>query len=201
MRTGPCYRAAQLSGAAIQMIDIHTISEAFSASECDAILVVARSAEAQEAGLLRQATDHNLRRADLVWLDDVDGAGWVMDRIIDLVRHANREVFDFALTEFAESPQVARYGAEKQGHFTWHSDIGDGPLAARRKLTMVVQLSDPESYDGGRLEVMPSAQVITAPVGRGNATLFPSYLLHRVTPVTEGERHSLTIWAHGPRFR
>ncbi|SDC45683.1 2OG-Fe(II) oxygenase [Ruegeria marina] len=183
------------------MIDIHTISDAFSPIECDAILVVARTAETQEAGLVRQATDHNLRRADLVWLDDVEGTGWVMDRIIDLVRRANRDVYDFALTEFAESPQVARYGAEKQGHFTWHSDIGDGPLAARRKLTMVVQLTEPEGYQGGRLEVMPSAHVVTAAAGRGSATLFPSYLLHRVTPVTEGERHSLTIWAHGPRFR
>lgn len=183
------------------MLDIHTISEAFSPAECDAILVVASTTEAKEAGLVRQATDHNLRRAELVWLDEVEGTGWVMDRIIDLVRRANRDAYDFALTEFAESPQVARYTAEKQGHFTWHADIGDGTVAARRKLTMVVQLSDPEAYEGGRLEVMPSANVVTAATARGSATLFPSYLLHRVTPVTKGERHSLTIWAHGPRFR
>ncbi len=183
------------------MLEIHTIPDAFTAAQCDEILVLARSSEAQEAGLVRQATDHNLRRAELVWLDDVEGTGWIMDRIIDLVRHANREAYDFALTDFSESPQVARYGAERQGHFTWHADIGDGPVAARRKLTMVVQLSDPEGYEGGALQVMPSAQEIEAPRTRGSATLFPSFLLHRVTPVSAGERHSLTIWAHGPRFR
>ena len=42
---------------------------------------------------------------------------------------------------------------------------------------------------------------VTAGIARGTATLFPSYMLHRVTPVTEGIRHSLTVWAHGPAFR
>jgi len=48
---------------------------------------------------------------------------------------------------------------------------------------------------------MPSNTIFAAPKTRGTATLFPSYLLHRVTPVTQGERFSLTIWAHGPQFR
>ena len=96
---------------------------------------------------------------------------------------------------------MARYGAEREGHFDWHSDIGEGALASKRKLTMVVQLSAPGAYEGGALEVMPSHHVIQACREQGSATLFPSVLLHRVTPVTEGERHSLTIWAHGPAFR
>jgi PKHD-type hydroxylase len=148
-----------------------------------------------------QTTQHDIRRADLVWIDDVPDADWVMDRIIDIVAAANRDAFDVALREFGESAQVARYGAERAGHFDWHSDIGTGTWAAQRKLTMVVQLTDPAAYDGGLLQVWPSNAVITAPMARGSATLFPSYLLHRVTPVTAGERHSLTIWAHGPRFR
>ena len=183
------------------MIKVHSIPGAFGADDCNAIVEFARGATASDARLVGQARDHNIRRADLVWLDDVPGTGWVMDRIIDTVRAANRDAFDFALQDFSESAQVARYGAERQGHFHWHSDIGEGQLAARRKLTMVVQLSDPQDYEGGALEVWPSSAVITAPRTRGTATLFPSYLLHRVTPVTAGERHSLTIWAHGPAFR
>jgi PKHD-type hydroxylase len=124
-----------------------------------------------------------------------------MDRMIDLVRDANRDVFDFDITEFAESPQVARYGAEREGHFDWHSDIGEGRLAERRKLTIVVQLSEPDAYDGGTLEVMPSAGALSADRTRGAAILFPSFVLHRVTPVTRGERHSLTVWCHGAPFR
>ena len=114
---------------------------------------------------------------------------------------ANRDVFDFDITDFAESAQVARYGAEREGHFGWHSDVGEGRLAERRKLTIVVQLSEPDAYRGGDLEVMPGAGIIAADRARGVATLFPAFVLHRVTPVTVGERHSLTVWCHGAPFR
>jgi PKHD-type hydroxylase len=96
---------------------------------------------------------------------------------------------------------VARYGAERKGHFDWHSDIGEGVIARQRKLTMVAQLSEPRDYEGGALEVWPSNAILAAPRDRGTLTFFPSYLLHRVTPVTAGERFSLTQWAHGPSFR
>lgn len=183
------------------MITVHSVPQAFSAEDCDRIVGYTQQVAASDARLVGNTQNHDLRRADLVWLDDVPQAAWVMDRIIDVVREANREVYGFDLNDFSESAQVARYGAEREGHFSWHSDVGDGRLAARRKLTMVVQLSDPAEYEGGVLEVWPSSQVVSAPLERGTATLFPSYLLHRVTPVTRGARHSLTIWAHGPQFR
>ncbi|NKX43124.1 2OG-Fe(II) oxygenase [Roseicyclus persicicus] len=183
------------------MIAVHSVSDAFSGADCTRLLDLIAEAPTRDAGLVRQARDHNLRRADLVWLDDVEGSAWVMDRMIELVRHANREVFDFDITDFAESAQVARYGAEREGHFGWHSDIGEGRLAERRKLTIVVQLSEAHAYAGGDLEVMPGANVVAADRARGTATLFPSFVLHRVTPVTAGERHSLTVWCHGAPFR
>ena len=183
------------------MIAVHTVSGAFSAAECGLIVQTARDNPASDARLVGDNRNHNMRRAELVWLDDVPGTEWIMDRFIDVVRDANRETFGFDLTEFAESAQVARYGEERMGHFDWHADIGEGRLAAKRKLTIVVQLSQPQHYEGGLLEVMPSAAIHTADQGIGTATLFPSFLLHRVTPVTKGERHSMTLWSHGPAFR
>jgi PKHD-type hydroxylase len=76
---------------------------------------MAQSAPAQDAKLVKQAADHNIRRSELVWLDDIAGADWVMDRIIDVVRDANRAVYNFDLTAFSESAQIARYGSERQG--------------------------------------------------------------------------------------
>lgn len=183
------------------MIHIHTVTGAFSPAECAALIAATADHDTRDARLLGQMRDHNLRRADLIWLDAVPGTDWVMERIIDVVRAANRDAFGFDLTEFAESPQIARYGAERAGHFDWHSDIGDAMLARKRKLTFVAQLSPPDAYEGGSLEVMPSANVISAERTQGSATLFASYLLHRVTPVTRGARQSLTVWAHGPAFR
>ncbi|PZX12605.1 2OG-Fe(II) oxygenase [Celeribacter halophilus] len=183
------------------MLSVYTLPEAFSPAECDAIILLAREEKLADAGLVRNRSDHNLRRADLAWLDERAGGGWIMERIMKLVAEANRECFDFALTEFGESPQVARYGAEREGHFTWHSDIGEGALASRRKLTMVVQLSDGNDYEGGMLELQPDANIRQADRAKGSAVLFPSFVLHRVTPVTAGERYSLSTWVHGQAFR
>lgn len=182
-------------------MSLHSMQQAFSVEECERIIATVASSPTDEALLVGKNRDYKLRRAELVWADDVDGMGWVMDRLIELVRTSNRDQFDFDLRDFAESPQVATYKGTSAGHFSWHSDIGDGPLAKRRKLTLVLQLSKPNSYEGGDLQVMPSAEVMGASRNQGCVSIFPSFLLHQVTPVTQGIRHSLTVWAHGPPFR
>ncbi len=179
----------------------HIHENALAPAECDLLVALAGAARMADAGLVGRTTSHDLRRADLVWLDDLPAAAPLMDRLITLVACANRNAFNADLTAFDESAQIARYGAERQGHFGWHSDIGNGALALRRKLTTVIQLSDPADYDGGALELQPDANLIAAPRTRGTATIFPSYVLHRVTPVTRGTRWSLTLWAHGPPYR
>jgi len=182
-------------------MSFHSIPKAFSVVECERIIASITSATKDEALLVGKNRDHNQRRAELVWVDNVDGMGWVMDRLIDLVRKSNRDQFDFDLRDFAESPQVATYKGTAGGHFAWHSDIGDGLLARQRKLTLVLQLSTSKSYEGGDLQVMPSANVLIANRDQGCVSIFPSFSLHQVTPVTKGIRHSLTVWAHGPSFR
>lgn len=184
-----------------RMISVETIPDAFSALQCERLIAISKESQTKDAKLVGQSRDHNIRRSDLTWLDEVEGTDWVMERIIDVVRDCNRRAFNFDLTEFAESAQIARYGAEREGHFDWHSDIGGGHFAGKRKLTIVVQLSEAEAYDGGVLEVQPSTASMSAQKERGSATVFPSYLLHRVTPVRRGERYSLTVWSHGPAFR
>lgn len=151
-------------------------------------------------GLVRGQSDPAIRRAGLVWLDDLPDQAEVMDILVRAIAAANRDAFGFDLADFMESAQIARYGAEDQGHFDWHADVGNGPAAARRKLTAVVQLSPP-AYEGGALQVRPSTAILTAPRAQGTMAVFPSPMLHRVTPVTAGERFSLTLWAHGPAFR
>lgn len=183
------------------MIALYSKPEAFSAGECDRIIAAITALPSKDAMLVGQTKDHSLRTAKLVWVDDVDRLGWVMDRLIEIVRKSNIEQFDFDLREFAESPQVASYNAADSGHFAWHSDIGDGPVASKRKLTLVLQLSLPSSYEGGDLEIMPSAQVLSASRAQGCVSIFPSFALHQVVPVQLGIRHSLTLWAHGPAFR
>ena len=177
------------------------LPDALSADQCDTLLALVQAHQLRDAGLVGGATAHQIRRAEVAWLDDIPQAAWVLDRMMTVVAQANREGFSFDLTDFGESPQVARYTAEREGHFDWHSDIGAGQWAARRKLTVVVQLSDPGDYHGGGLELQPDSSITAAPRDRGSAALFPSFTLHRVTPLTTGTRWSLTLWSHGPAFR
>jgi PKHD-type hydroxylase len=124
-----------------------------------------------------------------------------MSRMMDLVAEVNRSTFDYVLGGFDEALQLTRYRAEALGHYGWHSDRGGTGLAQYRKLTVVVQLSVPESYEGGDLQLNVTGHAETMPRTRGAAIAFPSYVLHRVTPVTFGARHSLVTWVHGPSFR
>lgn len=183
------------------MMSVHSMPDAFTPQECERIIASLATVPARDALLVGQTLDHNLRKAELVWMDDVTGMEWVMERLIDLVRRSNTDQFDFDLREFAESPQAASYDASQAGHFAWHSDIGLGAAAGKRKLTLVLQLSKPATYEGGDLEIMPGAQVISANRAQGCVSVFPSFSLHQVTPVKRGIRHSITVWAHGPAFR
>jgi PKHD-type hydroxylase len=173
---------------------------ALSPDECDAVIAAGAAGQMRRAGLVGSVQAGSVRRADIIWVDDLPDLGWVMDRMVGVVSQANREAFGFAVEGFDESAQLARYDAAEAAHFDWHSDVGAGVAAARRKLTVVVQLSAPD-YEGGALELRPSHAVLTADRARGMACVFPSYVLHRVAPVTAGLRWSLTLWAHGPAFR
>ncbi len=182
------------------MLEPVTLNQAFSGSECARIIGLAQSEGLAAAGLVLGQSDTAIRSAQVAWLDDGGAADWVMQRVVDLVTEANR-AFGFDLADFAERMQVACYRASQHGHFDWHADSGFGPLAVKRKLTLVVQLSDPNDYHGGSLQTWAGNQPAIAMKSQGAATVFPAFALHRVTPVTQGERWSLTTWVHGPAFR
>ncbi|MEM8702062.1 MAG: 2OG-Fe(II) oxygenase [Pseudomonadota bacterium] len=179
----------------------YTLPSLFTPSECVEIIEL-NDGEAQDSGgLVGGVHESNIRRASISWLDDDGAAAWVMRRIMEAVAQANREVFDFDITEFQERLQVARYDESEAGHYDWHSDIGEGRIAQFRKATIVTQLSPGDAYEGGGLEINLGSRTLSAPRDQGSALVFASFMLHRVVPVTRGTRSSLTCWSHGPRFR
>jgi PKHD-type hydroxylase len=79
-------------------------------------------------------------------------------------------------------------------------DFGTGELS-NRKLSITVQLSDPDEYEGGELQFMVNQNIFTAPKDKGTAIIFPSFALHRVTPITKGSRKSIVGWISGAPYR
>ncbi|WP_434053265.1 MAG: 2OG-Fe(II) oxygenase [Roseibium sp.] len=173
----------------------------FTSSECSGILHLSQGKTQDSGGLVGGVQQSDIRRARISWLDDEGPAAWVMKRIMEAVAQANREAFDFDITEFRERLQVARYDGGEAGHYDWHSDIGEGRIAQFRKATIVTQLSPSNEYEGGGLEINLGNRIMSVPRDQGSAVVFASFMLHRVVPVTRGARSSLTCWSHGPRFR
>lgn len=135
---------------------------------------------------------------------DMPDAGWLYDRIAQRVAAANRDYFDFDLTGLIEPVQFLKYTPAHEdrpdGHYGWHVDHGDGAMATR-KLSLVINLSPP-TYTGCRLSLFTERGEFESPyVSQGDAILFPSWTVHRVSAITQGTRYSLVCWIHGPRLR
>ena len=177
------------------------LTNLFSSDECERIVAIAHAGIFRDAALIGSKQAQAVRLAQTSWLDEEGTADWIFNRMLEAFAKSNREHFNFKLDEFAERMQVAWYGAESGAFFDWHSDIGTSSLANRRKLTMVVQLSEAGSYQGGELETNSDGHVRAASRCIGSALILPSFQLHRVRPVTCGSRYSLTLWSHGPAFQ
>ena len=110
---------------------------------------------------------------------------------------ANRAAFGFNVN-YIPTIQFGEYS--KGSFYDWHHDIDwTANMSYDRKLSVVVQLSNSNNYSGGQLEFKETeapSQFST----QGSIIVFPSYLQHRVTEVSEGVRYSLVCWAEGPRW-
>lgn len=124
-------------------------------------------------------------------------------KVEDAVLRLNAQFFRYDLSGVATF-QYTLYDGAEGGRFDWHKDYGKdygAPDQEPRKLSLSIQLSDPAKYEGCELEVRAGNLTDVAPRTRGAVIAFPSYVLHRVTPITSGVRKSLVVWAVGPEFK
>ena len=123
---------------------------------------------------------------------------WIFEKLSGVINEMNARYWGFDLSGFEQGLQFTRYQAPGQ-HYEWHCD--SGMMTGQRKLSLTVQLSEPDDYEGGDLELCWGPKPLKANRDRSMMTVFPSWTLHRVTPVTKGTRYSLVAWVSGPQFR
>jgi len=143
-------------------------------------------------------TLHKIRKSKITWIESNNNSTWLYDKFINLTDIANKKMWDFTLVGMTEQIQYSHYDSNKS-HYGYHLDLGNGH-ASRRKISMVVQLSDPDEYEGGDLVFYIKNTETFVPKKKGAVVLFPSFFLHKVTPVTKGLRKSLVAWVSGPMF-
>jgi len=137
-----------------------------------------------------------VRQSDCYFLD-INDENSKYFTFVQYLMDVNKYYYGFDLTRI-EVMQLTRY--QEGGHYNWHMDnMGSG--AANRKLSFTVNLSHEDEYEGGDLEIMMNSKdPIKLSREKGTMNVFPSFMLHRVTPVTKGTRWSLVGWACGKRF-
>ena len=156
------------------------------------------------------------RNSDLVWLND----SWIYKEIHPYVHQANRNAGWNFEWDFSESCQFTKYKLNQ--YYDWHCDSWEKPYHKPnnfnqnnkiRKLSMTCQLTDGSEYEGGELEfdfrnydphtrdeifhVRKAIEILP----KGSIVVFPSFVWHRVKPVTAGTRYSLVVWHLGKPFK
>ena len=137
---------------------------------------------------------------------------WLFNKIMGAILGFNNSEsgYNFDVRGLAEPPNVMRYQAPdinpngKPGKYDWHMDVGPGPVPSMRKISYSILLN-PTEYEGGELCFHIGRN--TDPHGDqhmesmiGSMLLFPSYMVHRVLPMTKGTRYAIVGWAHGSSF-
>ena len=156
------------------------------------------------------------RKSDIVWLSD----NWIYRELHPYIHEANKRAGWNFQWDFSESCQFTKYGIGQ--YYGWHCDSWEVPYnkpeeknthGKIRKLSVTISLNDPSEYVGGNLQFDFRNQVdwernkkakvktCTEIRPRGSIIVFPSFVWHRVEPVTKGTRYSLVVWNLGWPFK
>jgi len=173
-------------------------NNAFSKEECQKIINIAK-----DKGLTKGKTKgvtKDVRDSKVSWLYPLDNMDWVFRRVTDITLNLNERFFKFDLFGLNEGFQFTNYEAPS-GKYGKHIDRSMNiPV---RKLSISIQLTDPEEYEGGELKLYDGddKDAIVMDKTQGTLIIFPSYVLHEVMPVTKGTRNSLVTWVTGKQFK
>ena len=176
----------------------------FTKEEIDKIIAIGESKvldKAEIGGYDKKNDYSHIRESKISWINLDEDSSWLYDRIAYIVRCLNAKYFHYDITGFVEDFQFTTYDGQTKSHYDWHVDTNQKTGSSPRKLSLVLQLTDPSEYEGGELQISGGETPTVIKKELGFATVFPSFTMHRVTPVTKGIRKSLVVWISGPPFR
>jgi PKHD-type hydroxylase len=171
----------------------------FTKEECEQIIEIGKSLDIVQGGAAGDV-DGTIRKSTISWIpSSSEEYAWVFSKCAGMIIDTNNKFFNFDLT-YIENLQFSIYDESDQGRYGRHVDF-EYMTSGQRKLSFSILLEDPELYTGGDLVLHYKPQPYTVKREQGVATVFPSTMLHEVTPVTKGTRYSLVGWVVGPRLK
>lgn len=187
----------------VEVQELWAWADCFTADECNKIVEFCKKLPRDIAGVGGEngdsKVDLGIRSSKVRFLQVSPDTQWIFHKVTNIVNYINDNFFKFDLDQI-ETIQFTEYGDEDKDFYAAHIDQMYRSFN-RRKFSVTIQLSDPDSYEGGELKLWTSSKPLVAKKGQGIGIFFPSFLLHEVTPVTKGTRYSLVAWVIGPRFK
>ena len=188
--------------------------ESFSNEELEKIQVLMASQQLEDGKVGNRDNDptkqdgrklEDVRRSKLGWQFPNEDNNFIFQRLNNIIEAVNEDFYNFDLNGY-EAFQYTEYHAEDKGTYDWHIDLETGPQQLdphQRKLSLTLLLNEPGvDFEGGEFMMGrtsdPKNDIV--PCAKGQCILFPSFVMHRVAPVTKGVRKSIVIWVRGPRF-
>jgi len=173
---------------------------------CNAMLAMFKEDGAEEAGVYvgdRTEIQTEVRNNSINWITHPD----IIEIMQIYIQKANEDAgWNFDVMSY-ETPQLSCYAPGQ--FYDWHVDMGvEQPNdVVFRKLSISISLN--EDYEGGDFEIehwcAPNVTKrhtsIKGMRKTGSIVVFPSFLHHRVAPITKGKRYSLVCWFRGPQFK
>lgn len=183
-------------------------NHAFSSEDCDKILNLGLQLPAKDAelGVAGKFSDNQTRRSKVRFIQRNlhPQFDFVFRQLWNLAIQANHDFFNFHISKL-DYIQLAEYDSSYSGEYKPHIDVFwmNNDPKYHRKITCVVQLTDPSEYDGGDFEVYRTQQPLPkeAIKQKGSAIFIPSFVEHAALPITRGKRYSLAAWFDGPKWR
>jgi PKHD-type hydroxylase len=179
---------------------IYYYENLFTDDELSWIKVIGNKLPSQDATVGNSEVNKVIRESMVSWMGVNDVTRWIYDKLSDCVSMVNKQHYKYHL-EKIENLQFTGYFGESNGFYRSHLDTINNDRPSNRKLSFVLQLSDPNEYEGGELRVYLGGDPLIVKKQKGLITFFPSNILHECTLVTSGERYVIVGWVQGPPFK
>ena len=151
-----------------------------------------------EKGMVETGGNDSDRISDIKFIPFNDKTMWFYQKIFKVAQGINDINYKFKLHGLVDQLQYGRY--LKDGKYDFHIDIGVGK-SGLRKLSCSILLSDPDDFEGGIFQYTQGPKISTYYLKKGEILFFPSWIRHRVKPITSGERLSLVGWFGGTHYK
>lgn len=182
------------------------LKDIFSTEEFEKLYKFTRNLSPEESyiGGGEGEVNRAVRNSETKFFNPCSESFWLFEKINKTVESLNDTYYNFDLVGY-DSIQYTRYSGHRTAFYNWHTDsMFGGAMEHHRKLSVVIMLSRPGvDFTGGEFQIaqgdLDDCQTIQ--LESGMMIVFPSYMLHRVTPVITGVRETLVTWVTGPKFR